>query len=79
MQEHRKRYQSLCQLIYQELADLQAAKLLRNDLDLTFEANAIIALVDGIGTGVVINPEQFTAEQQQYLVHRHIDTLRPPS
>ncbi|XGV99825.1 MAG: TetR/AcrR family transcriptional regulator [Leptolyngbya sp. BL-A-14] len=75
IQEHRKRYDLLQQLIRQELADLQAAKLIRNDLDLTLEAKALIALVDGIGTGAVINPEQFDAEQQQYLVQRHIKTL----
>ncbi|NJO79710.1 MAG: TetR family transcriptional regulator [Cyanobacteria bacterium RM1_2_2] len=75
IQEHQKRYDSLRQLICQELADLQAAKLIRNDLDLTLEAHALIALVDGIGTGVVINPKQFSAEQQRYLVQRHIKTL----
>ncbi|MEG3892232.1 MULTISPECIES: hypothetical protein [unclassified Microcoleus] len=32
----------------------------------------ITTVVDGIGTGVVICPEQFCAEQQQYLVRRHI-------
>jgi AcrR family transcriptional regulator len=76
IQEHRKRYDLLRQIISQELADLQTAKLIRADLDLTFEANALIALVDGIGTGVVIYPEQFSPEQQQYLVRRHLNTLR---
>jgi AcrR family transcriptional regulator len=76
VQEHRKRYESLRQVIYQELADLQTAKLIRGDLDLTLEANALIALVDGIGTGVVICPEQFSADQQQYLVRRHINSLQ---
>jgi AcrR family transcriptional regulator len=76
VQEHRKRYDSLRQVICQELADLQTAKLIRGDLDLTLEANAVIALVDGIGTGVVICPEQFSADQQQYLVRRHINSLR---
>ncbi|KAB8315950.1 TetR family transcriptional regulator [Tolypothrix campylonemoides VB511288] len=75
VQEHRKRYDSLYQMICQELADLQAAKLIRDDLDLTLEANALIALVDGIGTGVVINPKQFLKEQQQYLVRRYLNTL----
>jgi AcrR family transcriptional regulator len=75
VREHRKRYDCLRQIIYQELADLQTAKLIRADLDLTIEANALIALVDGIGTGVVICPEQFSAEQQQYLVRRHINAL----
>lgn len=75
VREHQKRYNSLCQIICQELVDLQTAKLIRSDLDLILEANALIALVDGIGTGVVINPEQFQPHQQRYLVRRHIKTL----
>lgn len=75
VQAHRKRYDLLRQIICQELADLQTDKLIRADLDLNLEANALIALVDGIGTGVVIYPEQFSAEQQQSLVRRHINAL----
>lgn len=75
IQEHQKRYDILRQLLVKELADLQTARLIRADLDLTFEANALIALVDGISTGVVIYPKQFSAEQQQYLVRRHINAL----
>jgi AcrR family transcriptional regulator len=75
VQAHRTRYDLLRQIIAQELAHLQAAHLIRADLDLTLEANALIALVDGIGTGVVIDPEQFSSVQQQYLVQRHIHTL----
>ncbi len=73
--EHRKRYDFLQQIISQELAGLQTANLIRADLNLTLEANALIALVDGIGTGVVIRSEPFSAEQQQYLVRRHINAL----
>jgi AcrR family transcriptional regulator len=75
VQEHRKRYDFLRQIIGQALAELQAAQIIRADLNLTLEANALIALVDGIGTGVVICPNQFSAEQQQYLVRRHINAL----
>jgi AcrR family transcriptional regulator len=75
VKEHRKRYDLLRQIISQELADLQTAQLIRADLDLTLEANALIALVDGIGTGVVICPEHFSAKQQQYLVRRHLNNL----
>ncbi|MBD2626649.1 TetR/AcrR family transcriptional regulator [Trichormus variabilis] len=75
VQEHQKRYDVLQQIISQELADLQTANLIRADLDVTLEANALIALVDGIGTRIVICPEQFSAEQQKYLVRRHINTL----
>jgi AcrR family transcriptional regulator len=75
VQEHRKRYDFLRQIICQELADLQKALVIRADLDLTLEANALIALVDGIGTSVVICPEQFSADQQKHLVLRHINGL----
>lgn len=75
VREHQKRYDVLRHMLVQELAALQTAKLIRADLDLTLEANALIALVDGISTGVVLYPEQFSAEQQQYLVRRHISTL----
>lgn len=75
VQEHRKRYDLLRQMLGQELAELQTAKLIRADLDVTLEANALIALVDGIGISAVICPEQFSAEQQQYLVRRHLNAL----
>lgn len=75
MQEHQKRYELLRQIIYRELADLQAAKLIEDDLDLNLEAKALIALVDGIGTGVVINPQQFDRDRQRYLIQRHIRTI----
>ncbi|MGL5834832.1 MAG: TetR/AcrR family transcriptional regulator [Waterburya sp.] len=75
IEEHRKRYDSLRQLICQELTGLQTAKLIRKDIDSMLEANALIALVDGIGTGLVINPESFHPDQQRYLVQRHIKTL----
>ena len=79
VQEHQKRYDFLRQILCQELADLQAAKLIQADLDLNLEANALIALVDGIGTGVVIDPLQFNSDRQRYLVRRHIKTLRSTS
>ncbi len=75
IKEHQKRYEFLRQILCQELADLQIAKLIRADLDLNLEANALIALVDGIATGVVINPKQFSPEQQEYLVRRHVNAL----
>ncbi|MEO0458211.1 MAG: TetR/AcrR family transcriptional regulator [Cyanobacteria bacterium P01_A01_bin.114] len=77
VQAHQKRYAVLRQLLRQALADLQTAGLICSDLDLTFEANTLIALVDGISTGVVIDPEQFSAAQQKYLVRRHISLLKP--
>ncbi len=75
LQAHRKRYGLINQVLRKELAELQTAKLIRADLDLTLEANALIALVDGIATRVVIDSEQFSVEQQKYLVQQHINGL----
>jgi AcrR family transcriptional regulator len=73
--EHRKRYSLLRQILAQELTALQLTGLVRDDLDLDFEANVIISIVDGIGAGIVICPELFSTEQQQYLVRRHLQSL----
>lgn len=75
IQEHRKRYQLLQELIYRQLEELQIDRWIRADLELELEAKALIALVDGIATGVVIRPEQFSPEQQRYLVRRHLQML----
>lgn len=72
VEEHQKRYDSLRQTLCQELASLQSVQLVRAEIDLKLEANALISLVDGIGTSCVINPEQFQPKQQQCLVQRHI-------
>jgi AcrR family transcriptional regulator len=39
IQQHQKRYNRIRQILYQELADLKAARLIRADLDLTLEAS----------------------------------------
>lgn len=76
MAEHRRRYADLRQLVLKKLQALQAAQLIRSDLDLNLEANALIAMADGIGTGFVIDPTHFTPESQQFLVRRYISGLR---
>lgn len=75
MAEHRRRYADLRQLVLKELQALQAVQLIRADLDLNLEANALVALADGIGTGFVIDPTHFTPESQQFLVRRYISGL----
>ena len=72
VEEHQKRYASLRQLLYQELEGLQSAKLLKEGIDLSLEANTLIVLVDGIGVSCVINAEQFQPQQQCHLIRRHI-------
>jgi hypothetical protein len=78
MKEHQKRYEFLQKMLVEQLTELQADRLLRNDLDLILESNGIIALVDGIGTGFVINPHNFPADLQKQLICRHLQTLYIP-
>ena len=79
VQAHRKRYELIHKILSKELTDLKTAGLLQTDLDVSLEANALIALVDGIGAGVVINPKQFSVEQQKYIVKQHINALQTQS
>ncbi len=78
MKEHQKRYEFLQKMLVEQLTELQAARLLRADLDLVLESNGIIALVDGIGTGFVIDPHNFPADLQKHLICRHLQTLYIP-
>ena len=63
--KHRKHYDFLREILCQELA--VPAKLVRVN-DLKLEANTLILLIDGISTGLVINPIQFSSDRQKYLV-----------
>jgi AcrR family transcriptional regulator len=75
MAEHQKRYEFLHRMLIDVLADLQREKFVRNELDVAVEANIIIALVDGIGTGYVINSATFTPDLQMLAIRRHIHSL----
>jgi AcrR family transcriptional regulator len=75
MQEHQKRYNFLKKMLVEALVELQSAQLIRADLDLNLESNGIIALVDGIGTGFVIDPNNFPADLQKHLILRHLHTF----
>lgn len=79
VEEHKKRYDYLSQLIYQELTDLQTRKLISTDLDLVMEANALIAFIDGIGIRCVIDPQKMESHRQRYLVKRYITNLTAAS
>jgi AcrR family transcriptional regulator len=76
MLEHQKRYNLLRQVLHHELSMLQSAMLLPGTLDTLLEADTLIALVDGIGTRIVVEPERFSAEQQKFLIQRHIAGLQ---
>ncbi|CAM3774012.1 HTH-type transcriptional regulator BetI [compost metagenome] len=76
--EHQRRYAFMRSALVDELTRLQAQKAIRAGLDLKLEADAMVALADGLGVGRVIDPERFDPEQQRMLVKRHIAAFLTP-
>ena len=75
MTAHRRRYKGLRETLVGELKDLRARKLLRPGLDLRFEANALLALVDGASIGRVIDQKQIPSRDLHRFVRRYVEGL----
>ncbi|MDF3888653.1 TetR/AcrR family transcriptional regulator [Cupriavidus basilensis] len=73
--EHKRRYAFMRDSLVEELGALQKQKIIRSGLDLTLEADAMVALADGLGVGRIIDPERFAPAQQRMLVKRHIQAF----
>ena len=59
LEAHRKRSRHNFATIASELESLKAQKLIRADVDCLFEAKTILALIDGFGLNLVLDPENF--------------------
>lgn len=70
--DHARRYAYLRKRLCDEIAALQKQGLVRRGIDVPLEADALIALTDGIGVGRVIDPTRFAPAQQRQLVQRHL-------
>ena len=75
MAEHQRCAARLREVIARELQDLQAAKLVRADLDVALEANALLALVNGIGLDFLIQAQRLSPDRQRLAIRRYIDAL----
>ena len=75
MLEHQRSAAQLRVLIVQELQHLQAAQLLRQDIHPMVEANALLALVNGMSLDWLIQADSLTAEQQQGVIQRYVYEL----
>jgi len=75
MAEHRNRYAQLRDFIIRELKELRSRSFLRPDVNLRLEANALIALVDGVSIGMVIDRSQIDVKGAQRLIRRYIEQL----
>ncbi|MBE9102973.1 TetR/AcrR family transcriptional regulator [Vacuolonema iberomarrocanum] len=72
MTEHQHSAARLRALVVQELQQLQAAQLLRKDIDPTIEANALLAFVNGLSLDWLIQADCLTAEQQQWAIRQYV-------
>lgn len=73
-EEHQRRLEILSEKLTRELAALQRAGQMAPGLDPRREADALIALADGIGVGYLLRPRLFPPERQLQLVDRMLAT-----
>jgi AcrR family transcriptional regulator len=77
MVEHQRSAALLREVMIQELQALQSAKLIRDDADLELEANALLALVNGVSLDFLIQAKPLSPDQQQQVIRRYVDELLP--
>jgi AcrR family transcriptional regulator len=80
-EEHQRRLEMLSEMLTRELAALQEARQLARHLDPRREADALIALSDGIGIGYLLRPRLYPPERQLAIVDRYLEAvlgLAPP-
>ena len=75
MVEHQRSAAQLQELIIQELEELQADGLVRTDIDSRIEANALLALGNGMSLDFLIQSDSLSIEQQQMIIQRHVSRI----
>jgi AcrR family transcriptional regulator len=78
-EEHRRRLDVLTQLYVTELKGLRRAGLIRPDLDPGAEADALVALSDGLGLSHLLRPARYTAAVQRAIVERYLGDRFAPA
>jgi AcrR family transcriptional regulator len=75
LEAHRKRSRHNFATIAAELESLKTQKLIRTDVDCLFEAKTILALIDGFGLNLVLDPENFGLDLSVYKFEALISSL----
>lgn len=75
MAEHQQSAAQLRQAIVQVLTILQEKQLIRANLNPEVEANALLALVNGVSLDSLIQAESLNLDQQEVIVRRYVGTL----
>lgn len=75
MAKHQQSAAQLRAVIIQELKHLQAAQLIRADIDPEIESNALLALGNGVSLDSLIQAQRLSFEQQQLVIRRYIEQV----
>ncbi len=75
MAEHQQSAGHLRDVIIQELQALQAANLIHAEMVPEVEANALLALVNGVSLDSLIQAQRLSPDQQQQVIRRYVETL----
>lgn len=71
-EEHQKRLEILNARLAEEIRALQTAGALKADIDARHEADALVALSDGIGLGYVLRPKVYPPDTQWAIVNGYL-------
>lgn len=75
MSEHQRRAADLREAIVRELNALQSTNLIQARVDPELEANALLALVNGIALDSLIQSKHLRADEQQTIIRRYVNNL----
>ncbi|WP_080810507.1 TetR/AcrR family transcriptional regulator [Halomicronema hongdechloris] len=75
MADHQQSAAQLRTVIIQELEALKAQQILRSDIDPATEANALLALANGLSLDSLIQGQPLSLDQQRLVLQRYVKTL----
>ncbi|MEO1428516.1 MAG: TetR family transcriptional regulator C-terminal domain-containing protein [Cyanobacteria bacterium J06633_8] len=75
MREHQQSAAQLRGILVEELEQLQAAKLLRQDIEPGIEANALLALVNGVSLDWLIQANRLASDEQRLVIERYVKEM----
>lgn len=73
---NRDTYEQMFQVVLKTLGYLNAADLLRESLDLKFEAHRLHALIDGLAIHRVVSPDKMSPELMDCILMQHLQELK---
>jgi len=75
MAAHQHSAAQLRALLVEELQQLQADRLVRQEIDPEIEANVLLALVNGVSLDWLIQANRLTSDRQQFAIQRYANEL----